>query len=320
MKKMVEAQNTILATGGLGKIFKYSTNPNISTGDGLKLASDAGCVFKDLEFIQFHPTALNIKGASPFLISEAVRGEGAYLINEKGERFMKKYHKMEELAPRDIVARAIYEEEKKGAVYLDISHKNPHEVKLRFPQIYQKLLKYTLDLTSDPIPISPAAHYSCGGIAVNFKGKTGIRHLYAFGEVACTGVHGANRLASNSLLEALVFSEQIIQHAKQKGYETKMAWKNPRLFLLTEREKIKLKKIRSDIQNSMWEKVGIIRTQKSLKQAITELLKKKQYIAKLEKRGSNLLLHEVSSMLCTSILVAEAALKRPKSLGSHTIA
>ncbi len=261
----IYATSTILGTGGLGHIYKYTTNPAIATGDGLKLALEAGCKFKDLEFIQFHPTALNVKGAPKFLISEAVRGEGAILKNAQKKRFMLQYHKMAELAPRDIVARAIFEEEKKGPVYLDITHKNAKEIKLRFPQIYQKLIKYDLDLTKDLIPISPAAHYSCGGIKVNLKGETGIKNLFAFGEVACTGVHGANRLASNSLLEALVFSEQILKNVPKKTLTKIPTFSNPKFTNLSIAQKKKLEKIKKEIQQIMWDKVGIKITQKNRK-------------------------------------------------------
>lgn len=309
----VFAKHTILATGGLGHIYKHTTNPEISTGDGLLLAEEAGCEFKDLEFIQFHPTALNIKNAPPFLISEAVRGEGAILRNAKKQRFMFQYHPQGELAPRDIVARAIFQEEKKGPVYLDMTDKDVKETKLRFPQIYQKLLHYGLDLTHDLIPISPAAHYSCGGIQVNLQGETGIENLYAFGEVTCTGVHGANRLASNSLLEALVFSNQILKKTKKK--QKQHAPHFPTLQYKMPAKKEKLKEIKKRIQTIMWEKVGIVRTPEKLKEALQEI----NTIRKEIEKGIHPLMHEVKSIACAARLVTLAASKRKKSLGSHMI-
>ena len=174
----------MLATGGIGRIYENTTNPEISTGDGIAMAARANCQFQDLEFVQFHPTALKLKGKPTFLISEAVRGEGAYLINSKGERFMERYHKLKELAPRDIVARAIFEEEKAGTVYLDLRHKNANYLRTRFPQIYKTLKSYGIDITKRSIPVSPAAHYMCGGIKVNLRGETDVKN----------SMHSAKRL------------------------------------------------------------------------------------------------------------------------------
>jgi len=201
--KNIYGDKIILATGGLGQIYVYTTNPKVATGDGVAMAYRAGCQLVDLEFIQFHPTALKDKSSPLFLLSESLRGEGAYLINEKGERFIS------ELAPRDIIARAIVKEQEKGEVYLDIRHRGEKFIKKRFPNIYRELKERGFDLTKEQIPITPAAHYSCGGIKVDNYGRTNIKNLFAFGEVACTGVHGANRLASNSLLEAVVFPRRL---------------------------------------------------------------------------------------------------------------
>ncbi|MBT4055835.1 L-aspartate oxidase, partial [Candidatus Peregrinibacteria bacterium] len=201
------ADAVILATGGIGQLYQHTTNPKITTGDGIAMAIRAGATTKDLEFTQFHPTALNKRRTPLFLLSETLRGEGAKLKNTTGARFMHKHSpKLKELASRDIVARAIYSESKDGPVTLDISHKSRDFLKKRFPKIYAELRKYKLDLAKDLIPVIPAAHYTCGGIKTNLKGRTNLNRLFAFGEAACTGVHGANRLASNSLLEALVFS------------------------------------------------------------------------------------------------------------------
>lgn len=203
--KNIYGEKVILATGGVGQIYTYTTNPKVATGDGLAMAYRAGCKLVDLEFIQFHPTALKDNSSPLFLLSESLRGEGAYLVNEKSERFIS------ELAPRDILSRAIIKEQKRGDVYLDISYRGEKFIKKRFPNIYRELKKRGFNLAKEKIPITLAAHYSCGGIKVDEYGRTNVKNLFAFGEVACTGVHGANRLASNSLLEAVVFPRRLAQ-------------------------------------------------------------------------------------------------------------
>ena len=198
----------LLATGGLGHVYKETTNPSVACGDGMAMAYRAGALLSDMEFVQFHPTALFVKGAPRFLLSEALRGEGAYLRNLLLERFMPRYHEAAELAPRDVVARAIIMEMQKTRaefVYLDLTGLDPEHVKKRFPRIFSTCLKYNIDITADLVPIRPAAHYAMGGVATDLHGATSLPGLFAAGEVASTGVHGANRLASNSLLEGLVF-------------------------------------------------------------------------------------------------------------------
>lgn len=306
--KEVYAKAVVLATGGAGQLFKKTTNPDIATGDGMAMAYRAGTKMEDLEFIQFHPTALNKAGAPPFLISEAVRGEGGQLKNSRGERFMDKYHEMKELAPRDIVARAIAKEAENGEVTLDISHEDPEFIKTRFPTIYQKLLEYGIDMTKQPIPVLPAAHYTCGGVKVNLKGETNIKNLYAFGEVSRTGVHGANRLASNSLLESIVFSNQVLEVIK--NLEDKVETVKIPKPKYVEYEATKTKK---RIQNVMWKYVGLVRNEKGLKTAIKELTK----IEKSLPEGVNKDLVETKNMVQTGKLIAKAALKRKKSLGCH---
>jgi L-aspartate oxidase len=204
----IPARAVLLATGGLGQIYRDTTNPPVATGDGVAIAWRAGAVVSDIEFVQFHPTALHVEGAPSFLLSEALRGEGAYLRNSAGERFMSRYHEMGELAPRDVVSRAIFAEmQGTGAphVFLDLTHLGPGRVQSRFPRIYETCLKYGVDLARQPAPIHPAAHYAMGGVRTDLDGRTNLSRLYAAGEVACAGVHGANRLASNSLLEGCVF-------------------------------------------------------------------------------------------------------------------
>lgn len=315
--KNIFAYHTVLATGGLGQIYLHTTNPSISTGDGLALGHLAGCQSKDLEYIQFHPTAFDQKEHTKFLLSEALRGEGAILKNHQGKAFMSKYSPLKELAPRDIVARSIYQEQKKGQVYLDLRHLHAQEVKKRFPQIYQKLKTHGYDLTKNLIPITPAAHYLCGGLKVDLNGQTNVKNLFVYGELACTGVHGANRLASNSLLEAMVFSENI-----SKAKEGKTFIKIPP-FTLTKlapekSQALQLKKIRQECQHIMWEKVGIVRQGTELQAAAKALQNLWQELAKIE--GSNTQIAETKSMVLSALLVTKAAQKNTKSLGCHYLA
>lgn len=217
------AEAVVLCSGGLGQIFSKTTNPDIATGAGYSLALNAGAALQDMEFIQFHPTALHLPPAPPFLISEAVRGEGAILLNSAGERFMPGYHPQAELAPRDVVARAIYTELSKdddACVYLDLAKIDSAAVRIRFPNIYETCLRYGLDITKNPIPVAPAAHYMMGGVCTDLWGRTTLAGLYAAGEVAATGVHGANRLASNSLLEGLVFGGRIAEYLEGQTLRT----------------------------------------------------------------------------------------------------
>jgi len=324
------AKKIILATGGLGQIYEKTTNPFVATGDGLAMAKKAGCKMKDLEFIQFHPTAFNEKNNPRFLLSEALRGDGAILLNIKGERFMRHYHHLIELAPRDIVSRAIFKEEKKGPVYLKLNVE-ARKAQQRFPQISKYLKKKGLILGKDKIPITPAAHFSCGGIQTNLKGATNIKNLYAFGEVACTGLHGANRLASNSLLEGLVMSNQILKSASNRKISAQgwrkwsqvqkkfsVAKKVPLTATETQMASSFSLKIRNKLQKIMWDKVGIIRTEKKLKQALQELQDlKKKIPANLKIKSLNIELLETKNMLDVACLITKAALKRKRSLGTH---
>ncbi|HBB02292.1 MAG: L-aspartate oxidase, L-aspartate oxidase [Candidatus Peregrinibacteria bacterium GW2011_GWF2_38_29] len=320
------ARAVILATGGTGQVYKYTTNPEISTGDGIAMGLRAGAKAEDMEFIQFHPTALAIPRKPLFLLSESLRGEGAILINSKGERFMKRAHKLAELAPRDIVAREIYAEQKSGTIFLDISHEKPDFIRKRFPKIYSTLKKnYNLDLTKDKIPVTPAAHYLCGGIKVNLNCSPGIKNLYAFGEMTCTGVHGANRLASNSLLEAMVFSEEITKQlkniAKTKNLGSTASIKTikiatPKIAKTAPITNSKIAKIKEKIQFLMWQNTGILRTTKQLKENLKELSKLENLLPKNE---TNMKIAETKNMILVSQIITESALLRKKSIGCHFI-
>ncbi|GBE41387.1 L-aspartate oxidase [bacterium BMS3Bbin09] len=320
----IYAKAIILATGGAGQIFSRTTNPMISTGDGIAIAYRAGALVKDIEFIQFHPTTLFAPGAPPFLLSEAMRGEGALLKNIHGECFMTEYHEMLELAPRDTVTRAIVSEMVKTStnhVFLDLKHLDKNFAKKRFPLIYKTCLQYDIDITEDMIPVSPAAHYIMGGVSTNLHGETTIKGLFAAGEVACTGIHGANRLASNSLLEGLVFGaragKRAIEYAsgreKQKitggtGHLNDDKVREP------ETEDFELEKIRSSLRQVMWKKAGIIRCNKSLSEA-AKWLRHKEHV--LETPLLNRRVFELKNMLTTANLIVASALLRKGSLGAH---
>ncbi|MGQ9573659.1 MAG: L-aspartate oxidase, partial [Dehalococcoidia bacterium] len=305
----------ILATGGAGQLYKISTNPTVTTGDGTALAYRAGAEVMDMEFFQFHPTALRMPGVQPFLISEAVRGEGGILRNAQGRAFMADYDPAAELAPRDVVARAILTEMKKtGAdhVYLDVTHLPPAKVRARFPQIYRFCLDHGLDITTDPIPVSPAAHYTMGGVRTNTWGETNIRGLYACGEAACTGVHGANRLASNSLLETIVFAKRVIQRTLLKKLAVNEA--SPDAVALPEPQPAEAPPLDlGALQSLMWDKVGIVRDGRSLADAKAILSAWQATITEPSDRPG----HELANLLLCARLMTEAALMREESRGAH---
>ncbi len=277
LPEQVTCSAVLLATGGMGQLYRNTTNPDVATGDGVAMAHRAGAEISDMEFIQFHPTALYVKKAPRFLLSEALRGEGAYLRNIELDRFMGKYHPLAELAPRDVVARAIMHEmevshAKDAFVYLDLTHLKADKVQKRFPRIYSTCLEYNIDITEDLIPIRPAAHYSMGGVRTDLNGKTSLDGLYAAGEAAATGVHGANRLASNSLLEGLVYGaragkamkEGLKKPHKQGSSPKKAASQNGPVDA-------GLEDLIGQIQDIMWKDAGIVRTRAGMTNAIKAL-------------------------------------------------
>jgi L-aspartate oxidase len=310
-----EAGAIILATGGCGQLFRVTTNPDIATGDGIALAYRAGAEVMDMEFIQFHPTALRLPGVPVFLISEAVRGEGGILRNSDGERFMTRYSEQAELAPRDVVARAIVSEmQATGAssVFLDVTHLDPSRVTARFPQIYRYCLDHGVDITKEPVPVSPAAHYMMGGVRTNTWGETTIPGLYACGEAACTGVHGANRLASNSLLETVVFAKRIVERAVA-GDGTPTPPSRTATTLRAAQTEGSSQPDRASLQRLMWDKVGIVREGSGLREATAQLAGWSLGMSPPHDRQS----HELANMVLAGSLMAEAALAREESRGAH---
>ena len=309
----------LLATGGLGQLYRNTTNPAVATGDGVAMAFRAGAELSDMEFVQFHPTALYLKKAPRFLLSEALRGEGAYLRNLEMHRFMSKYHPMGELAPRDVVARAIVHElevsrAKDPMVYLDLTHLHAEHVKKRFPRIYATCMEYNIDITTDLIPIRPAAHYAMGGVRTDLNGRTTVRGLYAAGEAAATGVHGANRLASNYLLEGLVFGARAgktmrdeLRHSPARPAKNQhAAFSNGPVDTGTE-ETI------GQIQDVMWQDVGIVRNGADLKRALQQLEQIAPRIARPHTRRAC----EAQNLHLTARLVARSAAAREESRGAH---
>lgn len=304
----LRARAVLLATGGLGRVYQDTTNPDVATGDGVAMAWRAGAAVSDLEFVQFHPTALHIPGAPRFLLSEALRGEGAMLLNARGERFMARHHPMGELAPRDVVARSIVAEmEREGSpnAFLDLSGRGADFVKHRFPRIHETCLLYGIDLDREPAPVLPAAHYAMGGVATDLDGRTTVPGLYAAGEVACTGVHGANRLASNSLLEGLVYGARA--GAAMGGESCKRGGGAPPapyvLMDITE----------SELRALTWRRAGLLRCAEGLNEVLAELVRPGREARPPRCRAEA----ELRNLHVVAELIVRCALAREESRGAH---
>lgn len=326
--KLIKAKATVLATGGAGKVYLYTSNWSGATGDGIAMAHRAGARVANLEFMQFHPTCLYHKDSRNFLITEAIRGEGGELVNSQGEAFMKKHHALGSLAPRDIVARGIDAEMKKTGepcVYLDITHKPVEFLKSHFPHIFAKCLEYGIDMSKQPIPVVPAAHYLCGGVVTDINGQTDLLGLFAIGETACTGFHGANRLASNSLLECLTMAHNcadfLLKNWNEIESKTSISTE-PKPWAKPENtdsdEMIVISHMWEEIRRLMWNYVGIVRSTKRLERAQHRL---KNIKSEVKEYYSNMKVHsdiiELRNIAIVADLTVECALRRHESRGIH---
>jgi L-aspartate oxidase len=308
----------LLTTGAMGQLYRNTTNLEAATADGLALAYRAGAEISDLEFVQFHPTVLYLKKAPRFLLSEALRSEGAHLRNLELNRFMAKYHPMGEQAPREMVARAIIHEmevsrAKDPVVYLDMTHLSSNKVQKRFPRIYDTFMRHNMDLTEDMIPVRPAAHYAMGGVRTDLDGKTSVAGLYAAGEVAASGVHGANRLPSNSLLESLVYGARAGKAMRQEIRPASNATGEPTVACSNGPVEVGLGDLISQIQDLMWRDVGIVRTRTGMQNAVKTLKEMEPRFANPTSRRA----HEAANLHTAGLLVARSALAREESRGAH---
>jgi len=312
-RRIIGASAVLLASGGAGQVYSDTTNPTVATGDGIAMAYRAGAAISDMEFFQFHPTALSVAGAPRFLLSEALRGEGAFLRNSDLRRFMPEYHQAAELAPRDVVARAIVHELEKSkaqpaVVYLDMRHLDAAHLRKRFPRIYETCAQYNLDITKDLIPVRPAAHYLMGGVKTDLDGRSNVPGLYAAGEAACTGVHGANRLASNSLLEGLVFGARAAQAMRKELREARDV-QVPAVETTEVQREIPV----SELKKLMWSKAGVIRTGAGLEQALDKITRWQSESTPPSSRREI----ENMNLLTIAHLICRSAHARHESRGAH---
>ncbi len=319
----IYSKTTFLATGGIGQLYQHTTNPSVATGDGMAMAFRAGAALEDMEFMQFHPTSLCHKNGGSFLISEAIRGHGGVLRNHLGEAFMEKVHPLKDLAPRDIVARAIHEQLKLHVidfVYLDITHLGQKELQYHFPNIFRNCLDLGINISKDMIPVVPAAHYMCGGIKVNTQSESSIQGLYACGEASCTGVHGANRLASNSLLESVVFSNRAWLNSKKYLADTIPMLRTKRHYFNKSQNDNWLGKT-TQLKELMWNQVGIVRTTAELEDALARV-KKFHLKLKSSKSFPKETLEDFQTyknLVDCALVMIKSALNRKESRGLHFV-
>jgi L-aspartate oxidase len=330
-KELIWAKQTVLASGGIGQLYRETTNPEVATGDGIAMAYRAGAAIQDMEFVQFHPTVLYIAGSSRSLISEAMRGEGALLVDRKGHRFMPDYDDRAELAPRDVVSRSIVRQMEKTDspnVFLDLTHKPADWLYKRFPGIAATCRQFGINIAKDRIPVRPGAHYLMGGIAVDLNGQSSLPGLWAVGEVSRTGLHGANRLASNSLLEAVVFGESAGRLASEAARRMPEEYRvipmanqplspmDSSQILLTVTASIDIPDIRNSLKSLLWRKAGVVRTEEGLRSALEDTLLWSHYVFTRQFQAAEG--WELQNMLTVARLILEAALKRRETCGAHT--